>query len=133
MTTPRRPINYFNLPSLSLKNMHVSGGLKTARERLNVESASDTGRAAGAETARDRAKVALAAESIVNSLKKRFRQNAKANHSSADPQHGARTGKHTAQGTHSRHTAGSQVMSGGGNKVSLRERSIMQLQMTLQA
>ena len=134
MTTPRRPVNYFNLPSLSLKNMHASGGLQTARERLNVESAAkDTDRAAGAETARERAKVALAAESIVNSLTERFRQNEQANHSSADPQHGKRTGKHTAQCTHSRHTAGSQVMSGAGNRASLRDRSTMQLQMQLQA
>lgn len=133
MTTPQRPINYFNLPSLSLKNVYASGGLQTARERLNVQSAAKDTDRTGAKTARERAKVALAAESIVNSLKGRFRQNTEANHSSADPQHGARPGKLTVQGTHSRHTAGSQVMSGGGNRASPRDRSTMQLQMQLQA
>lgn len=133
LTTPRRPTNYFTLPSLNLKHVKSNtsarsrGGSQTAREGADLQSA-EKGSRTGAQTARERAKVALAAESIVNSLKKRLRSGLV----TANSQQGARLGM-TAE--HTSLTTGSQAMRGDetAHGEIARDRSTMQLQMQLQA
>ena len=126
LTTPRRPTNYFTLPSLNLKHVKTGASLRsregsqTARDGVDTQSA-EKDRQAGAQTARERAKISLATESIVNSLKTRLRSGLVA----ANSQQGM-----TAART--RDTAGY-----GGDETargeSARDRSTMQLQMQLQA
>ena len=85
----------------------------------------------GAQTARERAKVALAAESIVNSLKERLRR--EPGLATADSQQGTRLGK-TAETSHML-APGSRAMRGDETEYGgiARDRSTMQLQMQLQA
>ena len=83
MTTPRRPTNFFNLPSLDLtaskgaERLRLQpyttprGGSKSARNRMH-ESVREGSSAYGSQTAREMAKEDMAKESIVKSLKKRI-------------------------------------------------------------
>lgn len=65
VTTPRRP-NYFQLPSLNLSKRAMPDGDKPSTH------ADEINRKTGSQTARDVRKIAMARDSIVNSLRARM-------------------------------------------------------------
>lgn len=87
LETPRQRTNYFNLPSLNLTKDTMGSGISSPRLQMR-DGGSQTARemggrggwqiegtaGSGSQTARDGRKIAIAKESIMNSLKERLSQ-----------------------------------------------------------